>query len=326
MVTACCDGTARIWDLTIPERSPEQWKQLLELLSGHHIDQTQGMTPLGRDRLGQAWTQWRASEPGLFQVSGQRALAWHRDELEQAQKTRDPAAAVVHLDALIAQQPKDADLWFQRGRALGELRQWPAAEENLLKAKHMGNETLAVVQPLLLVQLQLEKKEAYRHSAEDIARSFLTSSDPAQVAAALRSCLTGPDALSRWDDVVAAAEKLAEKKTDVTGQKALLGAAYYRAGKLDEAFQKLTEASKTASPGDFVWTSFFLALVLQKQGKTEVARQAFDKAIDLLEGRTPGPVPRRRPLLSWTSQLEFDLLRAEVERTLPNRRPPREQP
>jgi tetratricopeptide (TPR) repeat protein len=226
----------------------------------------------------------------------------------------DGTAAVVHLDALIARESNDADLWHQRGLALAAIQRWVSAEESFLKAKKLGHGALAY--PLLLVQLQLDKKETAQQTAQHLLKTASQSSDPEQLSHALRACLAAPDAVPRVEEVLLLAERVADKNKGTPGSQALLGAALYRAGKLDEALKYLEEVARTPRGAESAWAHRFLALAYHKQGKRDEARQALTRASQALEP-PPAAKPLRRPLvLPWMLQLELDLLQAEVVRTL----------
>ena len=48
VATASCDGTVRLWDLTIPQRSGPRWKDILQIGAGHFLGAKQSLMPLER--------------------------------------------------------------------------------------------------------------------------------------------------------------------------------------------------------------------------------------------------------------------------------------
>jgi WD40 repeat protein len=96
VVTASHDTTARVWDLTPDERPPEHWFDLTQLWSGRRIDASGSPVPLTAEEFAALWNKLRSRYPHEFTVSPAQALDWHRREMENCLRERNPAAAVFH--------------------------------------------------------------------------------------------------------------------------------------------------------------------------------------------------------------------------------------
>ena len=84
--------------------------------------------------------------------------------------------------------------------------------------------------------------------------------------------------------------RLARRAVEVEPQQGnfwnTLGVAFYRAGELDDAKKSLEKSLELRNAGDsFDW--FFLALVDQKKGNKDQAREWFDKAVDWYQNNRP---------------------------------------
>jgi tetratricopeptide (TPR) repeat protein len=79
--------------------------------------------------------------------------------------------------------------------------------------------------------------------------------------------------------------KLAKRATQLAPSEqqygATLGAAYYRAGNWPEAVETLSKGEPL--PGGSSWRLFFLAMAHSQLGHKDEARQAYDKAVQLME-------------------------------------------
>jgi hypothetical protein len=96
VVTAGETYTARIWDLTPDDRSPEDWLLLTQFWSGRRIDATGALIPLTDEERLQAWQKLRPRYEQDFTVTAEQAFAWHRSEMADCLREGNPAAAVFH--------------------------------------------------------------------------------------------------------------------------------------------------------------------------------------------------------------------------------------
>jgi hypothetical protein len=96
VVTASHGKTARVWDLTPDDRPAEDLLALAQLWSGRRIDPAGALVPLTAEEIAQTWQKLRPRYPQDFTVSAAQALAWHRREMKDCVRERNPAAAVFH--------------------------------------------------------------------------------------------------------------------------------------------------------------------------------------------------------------------------------------
>jgi Flp pilus assembly protein TadD len=150
-----------------------------------------------------------------------------------------------------------------------------------------------------------------------------------------RTVLLAADAVA--DPETAVKLGLSQQQPDAVELRAL-GGLLLRAGKSDEAVTRLRQAAADARPGAAPVAELLLALALHKQGKTDEARRALERARFVLEREAPvrqaaglwGAVPAcpwqaaaalassrpEPPRRDWITRLELRLLRQEVEAAL----------
>jgi WD40 repeat protein len=303
LATAGCDGVVRLWDLGVSARSPREWQTLAQLLSGHRIDATRGMSPLPRADLLALWKDLRGREADVFTSSPRRTLAWHEEELELALRAGDAPATLAHLAPLTAAAPERIDFWLLRGKGLAQVRRLPEALECFAAAYKLDPLSLDACYPLTLVAQALGKKDEARTNAEHLLKHFGDKS----LTALRGSAVAVRDALP---ELLPLAERMAGQKAPPPGAQSVLGAARFRAGKVDAAIETFTAAHKNSRGGEAAWNALFLALAYRQKGDAAEAGNWLQKADDALK---PPAAPGRRPApLPWELGLELDLLRQEA--------------
>jgi WD40 repeat protein len=115
-------GDAKVWELSPDDRPVHDLVLLMQLLCGHAGDQT-GSLPLAKTALPEAWSKLRSAYPADFKVSAEERWFWHFREAEKAERARQWAAVVFHLDRLQETQPGDSALSERRARAQAALAQ-----------------------------------------------------------------------------------------------------------------------------------------------------------------------------------------------------------
>ncbi len=95
IVTASWDGTARIWDVSLDDRSSQDWVLLAQLFGGR-LDRYGGWEPLPVEKQQEVWHELRAKYPHEFTVTPAQAWAWHQREAEACLKEKNAAAALFH--------------------------------------------------------------------------------------------------------------------------------------------------------------------------------------------------------------------------------------
>jgi WD40 repeat protein len=94
--TISAGGMARVWDLTPDTRPLDDWLAMTQLWSGFRIDATGALVQLSAEEFSQAWHKLRPRYPQDFTISAEQTIAWHRREMVDCLRERNPAAAVFH--------------------------------------------------------------------------------------------------------------------------------------------------------------------------------------------------------------------------------------
>src|SRR5207302_2553703 len=134
IVSASEDQTAPVGDLPTDPRPVADLRRLAQCLAGSRIDALAGSVPLEPAAARREEQALRAKYPADFAASPAQALAWHAREAVDAEEAREWAAALPHLDALLAAQPTGAGLRERRGSAHAELGHWEAASLDFAQA------------------------------------------------------------------------------------------------------------------------------------------------------------------------------------------------
>ena len=133
-----------------------------------------------------------------------------------------------------------------------------------------------------------------------------------------------PDAVDDYAPVVRLAEQAVEAKPNSDDYLKTLGGIFYRAGRFEEAVERLTEANNliedpdTESNSSPAYTWYFLAMAHQKLGHEADAKTWLDKANEwtdkVLAEHEDGTSP-----VSWNRRLTLKLLRDEAEAAIENK-------
>jgi len=132
------------------------------------------------------------------------------------------------------------------------------------------------------------------------------------------TCGLAPDAVADFSTPVALARKAAESYPTSVVCLHALGAVLYRAGKFEEAIQRLTEADQLIQDADEeplsspAYTWFFLAMAHQAHGQAEEAKKWFEKAAAWTDKVIEGDETKGGARLAWNRRLTLKLFRAEA--------------
>ncbi|HUE73916.1 MAG TPA: tetratricopeptide repeat protein, partial [Pirellulaceae bacterium] len=155
-----------------------------------------------------------------------------------------------------------------------------------------------------MIYLSAARPEAYRPTCVRLVEQFGQTDQPQVAALLVWCCKLRPDAVADWDAVVRMGEKALGKLPDNRRLMHDLGAVLYRAGRFEQALERLEESVRLRPEKKaVVWDWLWLAMVHHRLGDT-------DKARDWL-----------RQAQQWIDQqrdrnVELGLLRTEAEELL----------
>ena len=147
----------------------------------------------------------------------------------------------------------------------------------------------------------------YRRVSNDLLQRFGTGASLRNAREAVWTSVLRPDAVPDPSQSVRIAEKLVTQEPKVAFYLLSLGAALYRAGRFEEAIQRLN-ASIAARNDDGVYGDWlFLAMAHHRLGHAAEARQWLDKTLQW-EAKKADAVPVR-----WNDRMELQFLRREAQ-------------
>jgi tetratricopeptide (TPR) repeat protein len=237
--------------------------------------------------------------------------------------------AIEVCTGAIGQKGQSWASWASRGGVYAELEEWDKAAGDLEKAAALGSPPYECYK-LALARLAAHDPAGYRKACALILEHLAKAEegDTAMEIAAW-GCVVGPQGLANPDALLRYAEKWVAEQPKSFVRLNLLGAALYRAGRLEEAVQRLADAHGVYTPADerrvaITYTRYFLAMAHQGLGHAAEARQWLDKAMPAtnralapLGKPTAGPAgaatdPARGLPPPWNRRLTLELLRREA--------------
>ena len=232
--------------------------------------------------------------------------------------------AIADYTQALSLDPNLVGAYRGRGRSYAALGQWKKARDDFETVIELGYDPVSYWPALLLA--------AGDHGGySDACRQMLDrSSDintPDEAGFAAWACALAPNAVADFDRPIQLAEKAV--KLERVGRMWIQthGALLYRAGRWEEALQRLCEAeeilasqseSLRASPA---YTWFFLAMVHHRLRHTQEAVTSFHKAVEWADEVTGQAGKARVADLRWDQRVIFHLLRREAEELLKTQAP-----
>jgi serine/threonine protein kinase/formylglycine-generating enzyme required for sulfatase activity/Tfp pilus assembly protein PilF len=227
-------------------------------------------------------------------------------------------AALIALTRTVERFPDSGpQTWMERGGLHAELGHWPQAAEDFARAAQSPGKA-GTPDPeiralcnyyLALALLGLKDNAAYRKLCGSILEE-VGSTPKAVYRASWTSALAAqpPADLFR---IVAFAQNALGRDTNNGDHLNTLGAVLYRAGRFDDAIQRLLQAEialrEMAKPSQtVVYTHLFLAMAHQRLGNAKEARQSLKQATDQIDQGKLASHP-------WNRRLTLQLLRSEAE-------------
>ena len=198
------------------------------------------------------------------------------------------------------------------------LGEWEKGQADVEKAIESETANHYIHYQHALLCLSLNEAPKYRDACADMVRKFGETDDPMAANFVAWTCALAPDAIDDYEPVLACATKAIEARPDSDQFLNTLGAILYRAGRHDEAIERLTELDHRRETEDgavqsspaYSW--YFLAMAHQKAGNAEQAREYLNKA----NQSTDEEFADKEKPPAWNRQATLELLRKEAEALL----------
>jgi tetratricopeptide (TPR) repeat protein len=195
------------------------------------------------------------------------------------------------------------------------MKQWDKAMADYSKAIELDPNNANAHYRRALAHLGMGDTEGYRNRCAQMLEHFGQTQEAATAHWAAWTCALAIDAAEDFNHVVELAEfALEEDKTDQN--LTALGAILYRAGRFDEAVQRLSGMASKWEQGEELptqtspaYTWFFLAMAHHQLGNADESQRYFELAAERAEEEMAGDA-------GWNRRLTLQLLRAEAESLL----------
>ena len=240
--------------------------------------------------------------------------------------------ALADLKTVFDVHPKDDKLsWkhlYELSHLCGHLAHRQEVIPYLSKMAEIQPQRTFVSYWLALAQLGADQLDLYRNACHATLRQFQDTEWPASGCRVAWTCLLGPKAVDDYGPVVRLAEQAVAADPDSETYLSTLGGILYRAGRIEEAVERLSEANNliedpdaalTTPPGDNydfevlpAHTCYFLAMAHQAAGERGQARQWLDKANEWTD-KALAEHADGTATLPWNRKLTLELFRREAE-------------
>jgi tetratricopeptide (TPR) repeat protein len=287
------------------------------------------------------------AEPRSWTLLARRGEAYA--ELGRWHESINDASKAIALRPAQDQLWKLEGLWLLRGEAHAELGEWKKAAADLTRAIEDAGEDAVLGNGLALALVHLAQGDIdrYRGVCARLLRDFAQRNDVESAIALAWACTLKPEAVEDREAVVRrakAALDAASEESERLQSLQVLGAATYRAGRLEEAIGHLSAAMKAppepgpprvkfepdpgtpggASSGSIArgdplaW--LFLSMAHHRLGHRDEARKWLDKAVAAIDRVTSGQGPSDSASsgsrIDWKTRLAYRVLRSEAESML----------
>ena len=194
--------------------------------------------------------------------------------------------AIADFTEAIRLDPGDAPAYLERGQASIEKHDIDKAIADLSKAVQLQSTDANYWYRRALARVADARTDQYRGDCAEMLQRFGQTDRPDQAHWVAWACALAPDAPADWPTVIALAEQAAESDPKSLMFVTTVGAVLYRAGRLEEAIQRLAQADALVKdPPDpnleyspaYAW--FFLAMAHHRLGHSEDSKQWLDKAV-----------------------------------------------
>jgi tetratricopeptide (TPR) repeat protein len=301
-------------DLEPDDRPLEDLTRISEVLSGVRVDSTGAIVPISTSELRESYEALLAKAPNSFTASPKQVIGWHGQQVDLCQRAGTWAAAVKHLDRLIVGGPHVDALTICRGLAHAELEHWRQAARDLDIDELAQQTDSGTWQLAALVRLRGGDRDAYRADCAGMFKHFGEADSLGQPAwFTAWTCALAPNAVDNYAPVLALAERLRADRPEDQKRVQSLGALLYRAGRFEEAVERLMEAERLstdprASP---IHGWFFLAMAHHRLGHAGEARRWLDKAMTASD-QAIGDHDRGAEPMQLHHRITLTLLRTEA--------------
>ena len=332
LLTAPYLRAPRIWELPFATQPVEDLVRMAELFSCHRLVGGSGLVQLELDEFRNRWELVRDQDPSRFEASDKQIAAWHRREESESWLAAHWFAASLHASKLVELDPNDHARRLRRALSNAELERWGAVAADLDWLMADGDADPRLKYQHAMVALAGGDLDGYRRSCQALLHEAAPEAlagdkpvpiDPTLGNMAVRCAVIGISPGLDSSRLVSLADQVLAAAPNDPAFLNTLGAACFRAGRLDDARRYLEAAVPGSVAEDLTIAWLFLALTEQALGHPDQAQQWYATAqnwtANELSPKSQGNPATRIP---WESRLQIRLIALEAKQVL---MPPLEQ-
>jgi tetratricopeptide (TPR) repeat protein len=226
--------------------------------------------------------------------------------------TGDAGKAISDCSAALRLNPRCQASLSNRGFAHGQMRQWEQASADYA-AIDQGARGPRTWYCHLLLRLAQGDREEYGMGCIRMVQLLGKTSDSTVAGALAWTCVLAPEGAADYTVVVRLAEKRLSAVPGNASANIALGAALYRAGRYDDAVERLQASLKAHGNRGSVHAWLFLAMAHQRLEHADDASKWLEKAAGAIDRLTRARPPGDRVSLPWDQRLSLQLLLREAE-------------
>jgi serine/threonine-protein kinase len=256
------------------------------------------------------------AHPDDFWINFQ--LGWSLDHGRHAGPARPRQDEVIRFyTAALALRPRNVPVHLFLGHALAGRGHYEEAAAVYRRAAELDPGESAHRYWLALAHLAAGDRAGYRRACAALPGQTAGTDNPEATSWAVWTSVLSQDAISDPERAVALAEAALRGDPKSDKSAIALGAALYRAGRLDDAIQRLSnadarlqKAGKQPPAYSPAYPWFFLAMAHHRLGRPDEARRWLERGVKRMEEEA------RDESLWWNRRVTLQLLRQEAEALL----------
>jgi tetratricopeptide (TPR) repeat protein len=203
-----------------------------------------------------------------------------------------------------------------RGQAHAELGRWELAVADYAELVRLRPDDPWIRNLLADAYVGAGRPDDFRRVCSEMIRRFAESDDFYVTSRVVHACIWRADAVSDPSVLVRLAELASFRNQPFRG----LGFALYRAGRFEEAVQRLDESVKASPPRAGDW--LFLAMAHHRLGHVDEARRYLELAERWIDGANrPIAVGTQPRWFNWNERMEYASLHGEAKALIQAGRP-----
>jgi WD40 repeat protein/tetratricopeptide (TPR) repeat protein len=231
--------------------------------------------------------------------------------------------AIADYDQVIRLDPQSAAAYFNRAQAHLEKSDFDRAPADLSKAVELAPDHALFWYWRALARVAAGRLDEYRRDCAEMLRHFGATEDADAAHWTAWSCTLAPDAAADWSVPLALAKKAAKGDPDSIQYMITHGAVLYRAGRVQQAIQRLMDAEPLHQaldptlPSSPAYAWFYLAMAHHRLGHGDEAKKFLNKAAAAwMDEETREPKAPTAPRPAWNRRLTLKLLSDEAHTLL----------